>query len=107
MKAGVIEPYLGYKKLHRTGRLFRSIKVKALAKSVRLYSTAPYAEEHEYGLRSGKATIPSRYLVGGAKGAAVGGKLHARPFMRPSKVILRAPIKLLTKRMDKYGWKQW
>lgn len=102
---GVIEPFLKYKKLHRTGKLFKSLKVRANKRSVQLYSTVPYAVEHELGLQSGKAKVGGQYLIGGASGAAVGGKLHARPFMRPSHLIRRAPVKLLMKQLDKLGWR--
>lgn len=106
VKSGNIEPYLSYKKLHRTGRLLRSLKTKHNSNFVMLYSNAPYASEHELGQQSGKAVIKDRFVTGGAKGVAVGGKLHARPFMKPSKQVLRAPYRLIVERMKRYGWQQ-
>ena len=43
-------------------------------------------------------------LQGGVVGAVLGGKIHARPFMTPSKQVLRAPKKLLMDKMKRYGW---
>jgi phage gpG-like protein len=103
-KTGNVEQYLNYKKLHRTGRLLRSLSAKATSKTVTLSSNAPYASEHELGGGSGGAKVSGNYVRGDVSAVAMGGKVVARPFMRPSKQILRAPYMLLIDKMNQYGW---
>ena len=103
-KTGNIEQYLNYKKLHRTGRLLRSLSAKATSKIITLSSNSPYASEHELGGSSGGARVGGTYVRGDVSAVAMGGKIVARPFMRPSKQILRAPYRLLMDKMNRYGW---
>lgn len=103
---GNIEPFLNYKKLHRTGRLLKSLSVKSTSNAVILSSSAPYATEHEFGQHSSGVVIKSPYVQGGAAGVATGGKIHARPFMRPSKQVLKAPIKLIGEKLKQFGWRR-
>lgn len=102
---GNIEPYLSYRKLHRTGKLLRSLSTRVqYGSEIVLSAAAEYASEHELGGASGGAVIKEPYVQGGARGVLVGGQIHARPFMRPSKQVLRAPASLIEDRMRQYGW---
>lgn len=105
---GNVESYLSYKKLHRTGRLLRSLKIKREAGKdgikIVLYNTAPYASEQENGGYTTTTTVRGAYTRGGVSGVVLGGNVQARHFMRPSKQVLNAPRKLIEARMKKYGW---
>lgn len=104
-KAGNVEPYLSYSKLHRTGRLLRSIKGKHSPTQVKLYSNVPYAGAHDNGGVYGKPkAITEPYVMNGAKAVITGEQMVARPFMKPSKRVLRAPYTFVGARMRRYGW---
>ena len=105
---GNVERYLSYKKLHRTGRLLRGLKVKrsgsGYSRQITLYNDVPYASEHETGSVTPKATIKSPYVHNGAQGVVTGGDVEARPSMQPSAQVLKSPYKLLGAKMKSFGW---
>lgn len=105
---GNIEPYLSYKKLHRTGRLLRGLKVKRSAVgggiAIELYNNVEYAEEHEMGKMTGVVTIKPPYVHNGAQSVLTGGQIHARPHMKPSKRVLYSPQSLVQSKMKSFGW---
>lgn len=110
-KSGVVEPYLSYKKLQRTGKLLRSLKAKSKFNSatgsaaIELSSGVPYASDHELGGGSGGGTlVKGRYVTGGASGVVLGGRVVARPFMKPSQEVLESPYRLLVSKMSSFGW---
>ena len=99
-----IEPYLTYKKLHRTGRLLKSLSVQSGIKTITLKSTAPYASSHELGEASDSKVLQSPYVTGDVNSVKVGGNITARPFMKPSPQVLRSPRQLIETRIKRYGW---
>mgnify|MGYP007132875743 CR=1 FL=1 len=107
-KVGNIEPYLSYKKLHRTGRLLRGIKAKHLVTEngaiINLFNNVPYAQDQELGLRTPKAQIPKESLQGGATGGITGGDIEARPFMQPSEEVLNHAQRSVEDKMRSFGW---
>jgi len=104
-KHGNIETHLAYKKLHRTGRLLKSLKARGTVDSITLSSNVPYASIHEEGGNDGGRTIKGTHVGGGATGALLGGNIVARPFMKPSQKILRGPQRLIEEKMKEFGWK--
>ena len=107
-KTGNVEPYLGYKKLHRTGRLLRGLKVRRKqngdSTDIELYNKTPYASEHELGGQTKPVKIKEPYVQGGASAVITGGDVEARPSMKPSKQVLRSPMKLVENKMRGFGW---
>ena len=104
-KVGNVESSFNYQKLHRTGRLLRSLKAKGVAGRVVLSSSAPYARDHNEGSAGGSSkVIKAPYVRGGTKGIITGGTIVARPFMYPSKKVVKMPYTLLNKKMKLYGW---
>ena len=104
-ETGNIEPYLSYGKLHRTGRLLRGLHVKHTGSTITLYNNVPYASEHELGsIASVGTVIKGPYVRGGAKSVMTGSSIYARPFMQPSKQVLRAPLRLMQVKMRSFGW---
>lgn len=98
---GNIEPYLAYKKLHRSGKLLRSIKRKVKTgsrASITLYSNVSYARLQAEGGTSPVEFVPKNKITG-AYAVKVGGKIYPRPFMTPSKQVLQAPSKLVEKKI--------
>lgn len=69
-----------------------------------LSNSAPYASIHEEGGYDAAKLIKSPYVKSYVSGVVLGGNIHARPFMRPSKQVLRAPQKLIEAKMKQYGW---
>lgn len=103
-KTGNIEGHLTYSKLHRTGKLLRGLNVKVKGNQIIIGNRVRYAQEHEEGGQSKKATIKAPYVRGGAHAVVTGGNIHARPFMNPSKRVLKAPNLLIHKKIRSYGW---
>lgn len=108
-ESGNVERHLSYKKLHRTGRLLRGLKVKHISTTsrslIKLYNNVPYASEHETGVgNTGGTTVKPPYTRGGVTGVHFGGNVVARPHMVPSKQVLRAPMRLLCEKMKEFGW---
>ena len=105
---GNIETYLSYKKLHRTGRLLKGLKVRRKQGRhvvIELYNTVSYASDHQNGATTKRARIKAPYVRSGATGVITGGNVVARPFMTPSKRILNAPKRLTEKKMRSLGWR--
>lgn len=105
---GNIESFLPYKKLQRTGRLLRGLKIKRSVANnssrIVLYNNVHYASEHQIGGVSSSVTIKPPYVHNGAEGVIMGGRIEARPYMTPSKHILKAPARLVGNKMRSYGW---
>lgn len=104
VRNGNVEKYLTYKKLHRTGRLLRSLKKFARGNVIGLTSSVPYAKEQNEGGGSGGTRVKGKYVQGGVSAVLLGGRIHARPFMTPSKRVLDLPYSLLVARIKKLGW---
>lgn len=107
-KTGNVEQYLSYDKLQRTGRLLKGLKVKREVTdrgfNVTLYNRVPYASEHETGGSSARAVIKEPFVKNGASGVVTGGKITARPFMKPSRRVLNTPYRELGRKMKSFGW---
>lgn len=103
-KTGNVERYLNYKKLHRTGKLLRSLKASARGRQIVLSSSSPYAKIHNEGGHDKSKKVSGSYVRGDVKAVAFGGNIVARPFMNPSKQVRRLLFTLVLKRMRKYGW---
>lgn len=106
---GNVERYLNYKKLHRTGRLLRGLKVKRVkvgtGVNIVLYNTVPYAQVHETGQGAPEKMKPVREPYAKTDTTVLlGGNIQARPFMKPSKMVRRAPARLLNAKMRSFGW---
>lgn len=105
-----VEPFLRYKKLHRTGRLLRGLKTKSGQYgnkiAIILYNTVEYAQIHDTGqgpVGRYRAVVNPPLAKSGTK-VLLGVSPKRRPFMRPSKKILNLPATLVKKRMKKLGW---
>lgn len=72
--------------------------------TITLYNNVLYAEEHETGKATKKATIKQPYVQGGVKGVVTGGNITARPFMKPSNKLLRSPQRLVENKLKELGW---
>lgn len=104
-KTGNVEAFLNYGKLHRTGKLLRGLSSKAVGNDIILNNRVKYASDHEEGnIKSKVARIKEPYVRGGAKTVITGGNIVARPFMKPSKKILRMPSSLIDKKIRSFGW---
>lgn len=107
-KAGNVESYLNYKKLHRTGKLFRGLKVKRIQSgndvAINLYNRTPYAKEHEEGGNASTTVIKPPYLSGGAAGVVTGGEITKRSSMQPSEQVLNSPQRLVEDKIKSFGW---
>jgi len=102
---GNIEPYLSYNKLHRTGKLLRNVKVKVVDGNVVASNRVKYAKDHNEGVSGSKrAAIKEPYIRSGARVVFTGGNITARPFMNPSKKVLKMPATLLRKKLRLNGW---
>lgn len=106
-KSGNVESYLTYQKLHRTGKLLRSVRVRAVGKQVVWSSSASYAREHDLGgmATGGQRKATGSKVQGGAKTVYLGGRsVQARPFAAPGPKILRMPERLIGAKMRSFGW---
>lgn len=104
VKKGNVESFLTYKKLHRTGRLLRSLKTFVRGNQIVMSSSSSYAKVQNEGGSSAPKRIKGKYVREDVNSVAFGGKIVARPFMTPSKQVRRLLITLVLKRMRKLGW---
>lgn len=96
---------MNYKKLRRSGRLYRSLGRMYSKNVVVLYSMSPYATQHQLGGSGAKpVTVKGAKVKTEAKGVRLGPNSVARPFMTPSMRTLGYAHKLLKERMRKNGW---
>ena len=103
-----VESYLNYGKLHRTGRLLRGLKVKRTVEGanvlITLYNEVPYTAVHEMGGYERAKVKKKGRNVRGVSSVLLGGKIQARPFMRPSKQVRRAPSTFLQRKLKSFKW---
>jgi len=108
-RVGNIETFFNYDKLQRTGRMLRGLSVNvqsssAVGRNVTLSNRMEYAKDHNDGAtQSRNVTIRPPYTRGGAT-IKTGGKIFARPFMHPSKKVLKMPYVLVVRKIRAFGW---
>jgi hypothetical protein len=108
-KVGNIEHFFNYDKLQKTGRLLRGLNVKvtdvsSFGSTVSLGNRVKYAKDHNEGTNNAReVTLKYPWTRGGAT-IKTGGSIHARPFMYPSKRVLRMPYVLIVRKMRTFGW---
>lgn len=73
--------------------------------TIELYNDTPYASEHELGGQS-DSVIVKPPKIRDASSIKVGGNIEARPFMRPSKQVLRSPYQGLVSKIEEFGWEK-
>ncbi len=107
-----VESALTYKKLQRTGRLLRGIRVKPFGSysgagmriGVEMSNATPYASSHELGTPDAPKRVSGKDVAPGVKSVYFGGEVHQRRHMAPSMQVLGVPHKLLGAKMRSFGW---